>query len=108
MAFKFNSRFRRTNSLNNTRRNELALRIGGNGQPYEADTISFDATGDTIDDSATSMPGLLDGSLIRVTGSNSGNGRTYKVGTGAADSVDLTPAMVTTEAAGNNILIRSV
>lgn len=108
MAFQFKSLNRKSASLNNTRRSHLALRMPGNGQPYEADTISFDASGDTVDDSATSMPVLPDGSLMRVTGSNSGNGRTYKVGTGAADSVDLTPAMVATESAGNKILIRGV
>lgn len=108
MAFKFNTRLRRAASLNNTRRNHLALRLSGNGQPYEADTISFAASGDTIDDSATSMPVYPDGSLIKVTGSNSKNGRTFKVGTGAADSMDLTPAMVADESAGNKILVRSV
>ena len=83
----------------------------GHTEISAATTISFDASDNSINDSANGFTGggndYSQYSWIRVTGAaNSSNNGVYKISTVAAGKLVLTGKTVVTEAAGNSITVK--
>ena len=89
---------------NMTRRDSrTSNRNPGAGTTRTATTISFTGPG-TIADSGNGLARFIVGQRIMVRGSPR-NSRVWTVATSAAGSLTVTPALVTTEAAGPSITI---
>jgi hypothetical protein len=81
----------------------LDLDAAGNAGTVRATTISFTAPG-TISDSANHLAGFKVNDIVVVEGSAL-NSRNFLVNTSSAGVLTVLPAVVTTEAAGQSILI---
>ena len=94
-------------SLDDSRRSVNSYSQDKGGLVIEAITISAVNSTNSFNDSGSGLPVFTAGSLIEVSGFEA-NSRVYRVVSRTAASVVVEGAIVTDEAAGETIFIRSV
>lgn len=94
-------------SLNNTRRSVNPNRQDEGGLVYEAATIAGVNSTNSFDDSAGGLPVFAAGSLVEIVGLEN-NSRQWQVVSSDANSLVVGGGVVTDEAEGASVLVRSV